>query len=97
MFRARRDCAAAAPALRAREAGAWRPLSWSAWDTASREIAAGLCARGVRPGDRVAVLGETSTAWAIADQAIACAGAISVALAPASPPAELAFVVRDAG
>ena len=97
MFRARRDAAAAAPALRAREAGAWRPLSWAAWDTAAREIAAGLWARGIRTGDRVAVLGETSTAWAIADQAIACAGAISVPLSPASPPAELAFVVGDAG
>jgi len=97
MFRARRDRAAGSPALRAREAGAWRPVSWAAWDVAAREIAAGLHAHGVRPGDRVALLGETSVAWAMADQAIACAAAIAVPLSSASPPAELAFVVRDAG
>jgi long-chain acyl-CoA synthetase len=97
MFRARVDAAAAAPGLRAREAGAWRPLSWAAWATAAREIAAGLWARGVRAGDRVAVLGESSIAWAIADVALAGAGVISVPLSPASPPAELDFVVRDAG
>ncbi len=87
---------ASAPALRARVLGAWRPLSWSAWAEGSREIAAGLAALGVRPGDRVALLGEGSTTWAIAELGIARLGAISVPL-PTSPAPELELMLRDAG
>src|SRR5689334_2879389 len=83
------------PALRARVLGAWRPLSWSAWAEASREIAAGLAALGIRAGDRVALLGDASTTWAIADLGIARLGAVSVPL-PTSPAPELELMLRDA-
>src|SRR5690349_12130345 len=41
-------------------------------------VAEGLSRRGVRPGDRVALLADNSRRWIVADLAIQAAGAINV-------------------
>ncbi|MBX7080576.1 MAG: AMP-binding protein [Nannocystaceae bacterium] len=79
----------AAPALRRRVAGAWRPMSWSGWLEAAREIAAGLRTGGVGVGDQVAVVGVEGVAFALLDAGIAFAQAVSVAIPSASPPPEI--------
>ncbi|MDI2132419.1 AMP-binding protein [Yinghuangia seranimata] len=48
-------------------------------------VAALLRERGVRPGDRVAIHGDTSYAWVLADLGCLLAGAVSVALYPSAP------------
>ena len=55
-------------------------VSWSydEFHTLCLGAAAGLVARGIRPGDRVAVLSRNSNAFAIARFAIAAAGAVLV-------------------
>jgi hypothetical protein len=54
-------------ALRFEQEGAWRELSYAGFGAAVREVAGGLIARGIEPGDRVAVLSETRPEWTIAD------------------------------
>jgi acyl-CoA synthetase (AMP-forming)/AMP-acid ligase II len=58
---------------------------------------AGLRARGIRAGDRVAVLGSTAPTTAIAILAAIDGGAVAVPLNPRYREAELAHVVRDSG
>ena len=85
-------------ALRFRQRGAWRPLSWRDWEVAAREIAAGLIDRaGVEPGDRVALMARTCVEWALCDLAIALCGAVSVPIYSTSTGAEMAFVLGDSG
>ncbi len=79
----------AAPALRRRVAGAWRPMSWAGWLEAAREIAAGLRVAGVGPQDQVAIVGVEGAAFALLDAGIAFAQAVSVAIPSASPPPEI--------
>src|SRR5699024_2659848 len=55
-----------------------------------RDIAKGLIASGVRPGDMIAVMSATSYQWALVDQAIWFAGAISVPIYETSSPSQVA-------
>jgi long-chain acyl-CoA synthetase len=52
---------------------------------------------GVRPGDRVAVVGLNSTRYLTVDVAVGLVGAVGVPLHPTSPPAELDEVLAASG
>jgi long-chain acyl-CoA synthetase len=54
-----------------------------------------LRARGVGPGDRVALLGPNSARWVSLDLAVLAEGAISVPLYARQEPSELASMLRD--
>ena len=60
-----------------------------------RDIAKGLIASGVRPGDMIAVMSATSYQWALVDQAIWFAGAISVPIYETSSPSQVAHILAD--
>lgn len=67
--------------------GSWRGLTWAQAGERVRDIAGGLIALGVSPGDRVAVFSDTRMEWSLADLAILSAGAATVAV-PAACSAE---------
>lgn len=86
-----------AVALRSKRAGAWSTTTWSAWDEEARAFAAGLAARGVAKGDRVALLLPTHREAVIADLGVLLAGATPVPIYPTLTHDQIAFIVRDAG
>ncbi len=97
MFAARVRRSAHQPALRHKQDGAWRTISWSRWQEASRELAAGLLQLGITQGQRVAILARTRPEWVIADLGIAMAGAVSVPIYPSLAPDQVAAIVDDSG
>ena len=84
------------PAFRTRVAGAWHSVSWAQWHTAAREVAAGLAARGLGPGARVAVLAREGAASMAVDLGITALGAVTIPLPPGVPAPELGAILRDA-
>ncbi|MFO7561093.1 MAG: long-chain fatty acid--CoA ligase [Enhygromyxa sp.] len=85
-------------ALRFKQDGTWRPLTWRGWEQAAREIAAGLITElGVELGDRVALMAQTRVEWALCDLAISLCGAVSVPIYATSTGSEAAFVLADSG
>ncbi|WP_422733746.1 amino acid adenylation domain-containing protein [Micromonospora sp. WMMD558] len=58
-------------------------------------VGAGLAARGVRPGDTVAVLLDRTPDWPAALLGVLRCGAAYVPLDPATPPERLAYVLAD--
>jgi long-chain acyl-CoA synthetase len=58
-----------------------------------REIAGGLIALGIEPGDRVAILGLTSANWTLADCGSLCAGAVVTPIYHTNSPEECAYVL----
>ncbi len=72
-------------------------ISWEAWGQAVTETAAGLRHRGVRRGDRVAILSENRPEWTFADLAILTLGAVTVPVYPTSSPKEAAYILQDSG
>jgi long-chain acyl-CoA synthetase len=60
-------------------------------------VATALRTRGVLPGDRVAVHGDTSYDWVLADLACLLAGALSVALYASAPVARVLAAAVESG
>lgn len=85
-----------AEAFRWKEDGEWRTMSHDhAADRVARLVAA-LRGRGVRRGDRVALLSENRPEWALTDFACACSGAISVPVYPSLPADQVGLILEDA-
>ena len=61
-----------------------------------RSVAKGLIARGVRPGQRVGILGATSYEWTLADYALWFTGAISVPFYDSSSEDQIAWMLENA-
>src|SRR5262249_29176505 len=85
------------PALRWRADGHWASLTWAEYRQAAAEVAEGLCAWDVRPGDRVAVLATNRPEWHIVDIAVLCAGLVSVPIYPTNAASQVAYVLKHSG
>ncbi len=73
------------------------PLSYAEVSAQAKALAVFLSRRGVAPGDRVALLGANSAAFLVSYFAAARAGLIATPLNTRLAPAELAFILQDAG
>lgn len=62
-----------------------------------REIAGGLLAMGLQPGDRVGLLSENRPHWMLADMGVQFAVGADVPIYPTLPPDQTAFILKDSG
>ena len=86
-----------AVAFRYYDKDAWQGMTFREADASAREIAAGLVARGVVPGDRVCIVSQTRLEWVLCDVAILLAGGIAVPIYASNTAEQCEFIVRDAG
>jgi len=63
-------------ALREKEFGIWRSLTWSQYSERVRNFCLGLTSLGFGPGDRLAILGDNRPEWVIAELAAISAGGL---------------------
>jgi long-chain acyl-CoA synthetase len=75
--------------------GLWGPVTAKQFADRVLAVSAGLVAAGVRPGDRVGLIGETSYEWAVCDFAVWAAGAITVPVYPTSSTAQTEWILND--
>ena len=78
-------------------AGGWRATTFREADAMAREIAAGLVARGVVPGDRICLVSQTRMEWVLCDVAILLAGGVTVPIYASNTAEQCEFIIRDAG
>jgi long-chain acyl-CoA synthetase len=76
---------------------AWHDLTGAQIDERVRNVALGLRQMGVEPGDRVALLAESSPEWSIADYAILACGAINVPVYPTQAVEQVGFILKNSG
>lgn len=72
-------------------------LTWAAYEERVRRIAAGLVARGVRRGDRVALMLRNVPEFHLVDIAALHLGAAAVSLSDTSPASQLLAPLRNSG
>jgi len=77
--------------------GQWTPVTASQFATEVGELAAGLVASGVGPGDRVGLMSKTRYEWTLCDYAIWTAGAVTVPIYETSSAEQVQWNLGDAG
>ena len=73
------------------------PIGYTELPERARSVAGRLAAVGVRPGDRVALLGENGPSWGIAYFAVATLGAVVVPILTDFPAGQLGAILAHAG
>jgi len=95
-----RDWAQSRPtavAMREKDFGIWREITWSSlWDQVLT-AAHGLLALGVNPGDVVAIHSEDRPEWVILDLATVAIRGITTGMYPTNPTAEVEYLLNDSG
>ena len=84
-------------ALRRLVDGTWRPVTTVAFAGEVRELAAGLIASGIEPGDRVAVMARTCYEWTLLEMSILAVGAVLVPIYETSSAEQVWWILSDAG
>ena len=77
--------------------GVWTDVTCAQAAAEVRAAALGLIARGVQPGDRVAILSATRYEWAILDYAILSIGGVTVPIYETSSAEQVRWVLEDSG
>lgn len=80
-------------ALREKEFGIWREISWNEYLRHVRNFSLGLVKLGLKKQDTVSILSENNQQWLYADMAVQSAGAITVGVYPTNPPEQVRYVV----
>lgn len=81
-------------ALREKNLGVWREISWSEYRDHTAAAARAMIEAGVGPGDHVAILSENRPEWLYADLAAQSIGARSVGIYQTNPPADVAYILQ---
>ncbi|MDX6729945.1 MAG: long-chain acyl-CoA synthetase [Baekduia sp.] len=82
-------------AIKHKVGGAWRDVSFAQMGAIVDEVALGLIALGLEPGERVSILCNTRPEWTYADFAISSAGGVVVPVYPTNSPEECEWVVGN--
>jgi long-chain acyl-CoA synthetase len=80
-------------ALRHKDGGAWREVTYAQLGTAVEEIALGLIDLGLEVGDKVSILSHTRPEWTYANFAILTAGNVSVSIYQTNSAEECRYVL----
>ncbi|HKR59087.1 MAG TPA: AMP-binding protein, partial [Pyrinomonadaceae bacterium] len=86
-----------ADALNHRGDGEWIKTSATTFAERVRHVALGLALRGIRRGDRVALLSENRPEWSIVDLAILSLGAINVPIYTTQAVDQVRYILTDSG
>ncbi|WP_029289408.1 long-chain fatty acid--CoA ligase [Cellulomonas sp. HZM] len=77
--------------------GRWEPVTVAEFVARVTAVAKGLVARGVEPGDRVAIMSRTRFEWTVLDFAVWAAGAVGVPIYETSSAEQARWIAADAG
>ncbi|QYJ02862.1 AMP-binding protein [Nocardioides panacisoli] len=84
-------------AMREKQLGLWREITWAQyWDTV-QDVGHALLALGVEPGDRVGIQSENRPEWLFLDMATVAVRATAVGMYPTNPTAETGYLLSHSG
>jgi long-chain acyl-CoA synthetase len=77
--------------------GTWSDVTAAAFADEVTDVARGLVAAGINPGDRVALLSHTRYEWTLLDYAILAVGAVTVPIYETSSADQIGWILSDSG
>ncbi|HEV7625861.1 MAG TPA: AMP-dependent synthetase/ligase [Streptomyces sp.] len=77
--------------------GTWRDVTANGFAQEVRNVAKGLIALGLEPGDRVGIMARTTYEWTLLDFAGWAAGLVMVPIYPTSSTAQARYILQNSG
>ncbi|MFH1135492.1 MAG: long-chain fatty acid--CoA ligase [Pseudomonadota bacterium] len=93
LFRQRVEEWADRTAMREKQFGLWRDISWREFGESARNLGLGLAGLGLEKGDRVAIISENNPQWLYTDMGTQAAGGITVGIYTTDSAAQVEYVV----
>lgn len=81
-------------AFRFKKDGQWKDVTFAEHFETVRRLACGLVSSGVKKGDKVNILAQTSLHWSQFDMAILCAGGVTVPVYPTNTPEDTKYIIN---
>jgi long-chain acyl-CoA synthetase len=85
------------PQFARRDAGGWTDVTCQQFRDEVVELARGIIAAGISPGERIALMSRTRYEWTLIDYAIWAAGAVTVPVYETSSPEQIEWILADSG
>lgn len=83
-------------AMRQKEFGIWRRITWEQYARNARAVGHALIALGMQPGERVGVIGENRPEWLFSDLGIQSAGGITTGIYATNSPEQVHYILEHA-
>ncbi|HET7482957.1 MAG TPA: long-chain fatty acid--CoA ligase [Actinomycetota bacterium] len=81
-------------ALRYKQSGIWRDITWAEYGKQVTQAAKGLLSLGFGHGDKVAILANNRPGWHVADVAAMTLGGATAAIYTSNSPEQVAYIVE---
>ncbi|MGA2467964.1 MAG: AMP-binding protein [Thermodesulfobacteriota bacterium] len=82
-------------ALREKDLGIWKRVTWDDYYEHVRDFAMGLKAMGFEPGEKVAILGDNCCEWLYADVAAQSLSGIAVGIYPTDVAGQVKYILKN--
>jgi long-chain acyl-CoA synthetase len=82
-------------ALREKDLGIWKRVTWNDYFEHVRDFATGLKALGFEPGDKVSILGDNCCEWLYADMAAQSLHGIAVGIYPTDVASQVKYILKN--
>ena len=83
-------------AIRQKDFGIWKPLTWAGYWQRACHVGLGLRALGLSVGGRVAIVSENRVEWLLTQLGAGTVGGVAVGVYPTSPAEEMGYVLEHA-
>lgn len=80
--------------FRYKKSGEWKDVTFGEHFETTKRLACGLIHGGVKKGDKVCIVGQTSIFWSQFDLAILSCGGVTVPIYPTNTPEDTAYIIN---
>ena len=84
-------------AMREKELGIWRAISWREYGERAKCVGLGLVALGLEARDVVSILADNCPEWLYTDLGVLCAGGVTNGVYTTDSAAQVEYIVNDSG
>ena len=82
-------------ALREKDLGIWKRITWEEYYRQVRDFALGIHSLGFKSGDKLAILGDNCCEWLYADLAAQSLSGITVGIYPTDVPVQVKYILKN--
>ena len=84
-------------AMREKDLGIWRAITWREYGVRARHTGLGLVALGLRPGDVVSIIAENRPEWLYTDMGTLAVAGVTNGIYTTDAPRQVEYIVNDSG